>query len=47
MVSAYFKNVAQTRTLIELIHDRAAIQDQSGVEMRERFARYNLSSRRS
>jgi len=42
MVSAYFKNVAQTRTLIELIHDRAAIQDQSGVEMRERFARYNL-----
>jgi uncharacterized membrane protein YqiK len=42
MVSAYFKNVAQTRTLIQLIHDRAAIQDQSGVEMRERFDRYNL-----
>jgi uncharacterized membrane protein YqiK len=42
MVSAYFKNVAQTRTLIELIHDRAEIQDQSGVEMRERFDRYNL-----
>jgi uncharacterized membrane protein YqiK len=42
MVSAYFKNVAQTRTLIELIHDRAAIQDISSIEMRERFARYNL-----
>src|SRR6185503_10184896 len=42
MVSAYFKNVAQNRTLIELIHDRAEIQDQSGVEMRERFDRYNL-----
>ena len=42
MVSAYFKNVAQTRTLIELIHDRAEIQDHSGVEMRDRFARYNL-----
>src|SRR6185295_18800420 len=42
MVSAYFKNVAQTRTLIQLIHDRAAIQDQSGVEMRGRFDRYNL-----
>jgi uncharacterized membrane protein YqiK len=42
MVSAYFKNVAQTRTLIELIHDRAGIQDISSVEMRERFARYNL-----
>ena len=42
MVSAYFKNVAQTRTLIQLIHDRAAIQDQSSVEMRGRFDRYNL-----
>ena len=42
MVSAYFKNVAQTRTLIQLIHDRAEIQDHSSVEMRERFARYNL-----
>ena len=42
MVSAYFKNVAQTRTLIQLIHDRAEIQDQSGVEMRGRFDRYNL-----
>jgi uncharacterized membrane protein YqiK len=42
MVSAYFKNVAQTRTLIELIHDRAEIQDHSSVDMRERFARYNL-----
>jgi uncharacterized membrane protein YqiK len=42
MVSAYFKNIAQTRTLIELIHDRAAIQDHSGDEMREKFDRYNL-----
>src|SRR5215217_2210575 len=42
MVAAYFKNVGQTRTLIQLIHDRAEIQDQSGVEMRGRFARYNL-----
>ncbi len=42
MVSAYFKNVAQTRTLIQLIQDRAAIQEHSGLEMREKFARYNL-----
>src|SRR6266511_5642147 len=42
MVSAYFKNVAQTRTLIELIHDRSEIQRQSGLEMREKFAQYNL-----
>jgi uncharacterized membrane protein YqiK len=42
MVSAYFKNVAQTRTVIQLIHDRAEIQRQSGTEMREKFAAYNL-----
>src|SRR5262249_42888105 len=29
MVSAYFKNIGQTRTLIQLIQDRSAIQDQS------------------
>ncbi|TMA32326.1 MAG: flotillin family protein [Deltaproteobacteria bacterium] len=42
MVSAYFKNVAQTRTLIHLLQERSAIQQQSGLEMREKFARYNL-----
>jgi uncharacterized membrane protein YqiK len=42
MVSAYFKNVAQTRTLIQLLQDRSAIQEQSRVEMKERFSRYNL-----
>jgi uncharacterized membrane protein YqiK len=42
MVSAYFKNVAQMRTLIELIHERSAIQRQSGEEMREKFEHYNL-----
>jgi uncharacterized membrane protein YqiK len=29
MVSAYFKNIGQTRTLIQLIQDRSAIQEQS------------------
>ncbi len=42
MVSAYFKNVGQTRTLIQLLQDRSAIQVASGAEMKERFARYNL-----
>jgi uncharacterized membrane protein YqiK len=42
MVSAYFKNVAQTRTLIELLQERADIQQHSAEEMREKFARYNL-----
>jgi uncharacterized membrane protein YqiK len=42
MVSAYFKNVAQTRTVISLLQDRSEIQQHSAVEMREKFARYNL-----
>ncbi|HEY8091304.1 MAG TPA: SPFH domain-containing protein [Polyangiaceae bacterium] len=42
MVSAYFKNGAQTRTLIELIQQRSEIQAKAGVEMRERFEHYNL-----
>jgi uncharacterized membrane protein YqiK len=42
MVSAYFKNVGQTRTLIQLIQDRSAIQEQSGIQMKEKFAAYNL-----
>jgi uncharacterized membrane protein YqiK len=42
MVSAYFKNVAQTKTLIELIQQRSEIQARSGVDMKERFGRYNL-----
>src|SRR5678810_9870 len=42
MVSAYFKNVGQTRTLIQLIQERAQIQQISGDEMKEKFAQYNL-----
>jgi uncharacterized membrane protein YqiK len=42
MVSAYFKNVGQTRTLIQLLQDRSAIQQQASVEMKEKFAHYNL-----
>jgi uncharacterized membrane protein YqiK len=42
MVSAYFKNIGQTRTLIQLIQDRSAIQLQSSQEMKEKFAIYNL-----
>ncbi len=42
MVSAYFKNIGQNRTLIELLQDRSQIQNQSSQEMRDRFALYNL-----
>ena len=42
MVSAYFKNVGQTRTLIQLIQERSDIQSLSSQEMKEKFAHYNL-----
>ncbi|MBI5962445.1 MAG: flotillin family protein [Chloroflexi bacterium] len=42
MVSAYFKNVGQTRTLIQLLQDRSAIQQQASKEMQEKFKHYNL-----
>jgi uncharacterized membrane protein YqiK len=42
MVSAYFKNIGQTRTLIQLIQDRSAIQQLSGEQMKEKFSQYNL-----
>jgi uncharacterized membrane protein YqiK len=42
MVSAYFKNVAQKRTLIELLQERSDIQQVSAVEMKSKFSAYNL-----
>ncbi|TMQ69894.1 MAG: flotillin family protein, partial [Candidatus Eisenbacteria bacterium] len=42
MVSAYFKNVGQTRTLIQLLQDRSAIQQIAGEQMKAKFAEYNL-----
>lgn len=42
MVSSYFKNVGQTKTLIELIQQRNEIQANSSEDMKERFGRYNL-----
>jgi uncharacterized membrane protein YqiK len=42
MVSAYFKNIGQSRTLIQLIQERSQIQLQASQEMKARFAHYNL-----
>ncbi len=42
MVSAYFKDIGQTKTLIELIQSRSEIQKRASDEMRVRFAQYNL-----
>ena len=42
MVAAYFKNVGQTRTLIQLLQERSMIQAISSEEMKARFGHYNL-----
>lgn len=42
MVSAYFKNIAQKFTLIELLQQRDRILEQALTDMRERFKKYNL-----
>lgn len=42
MVSAYFKNIGQTKTLIELLQQRSEIQRISSKEMKDKFAHYNL-----
>jgi uncharacterized membrane protein YqiK len=42
MVSAFFKNIGQKMTLIELLQNRAAIQEESAAEMKAKFAGYSL-----
>ncbi len=42
MVSAYFKNIGQTKTLIQLIQERNEIQNNSSNEMKVKFEHYNL-----
>lgn len=42
MVSAYFKNIGQTKTLIQLIQERNEIQEISSREMKAKFEHYNL-----
>jgi len=42
LVSAYFKDVAQTKTLIQLIQERSEIRERAVLEMKAKFAKYNL-----
>lgn len=42
MIAGYFKNIGQTKTLIELVQDRSAIQEQASSEMKEKFKLYDL-----
>ncbi|KIU43427.1 MULTISPECIES: SPFH domain-containing protein [Bradyrhizobium] len=42
MVSAFFKNIAQKMTLIELLQNRAAIQAEAAHDMKAKFESYSL-----
>ncbi len=42
MVSAYFKDAAQNMTMLQLINDRAKLQEEAKMEMRKRFSVYNI-----
>lgn len=42
MVSAYFKNIGQTKTLIQLLQERNNIQQTASNEMKAKFEHYNL-----
>jgi uncharacterized membrane protein YqiK len=42
MVAAYFKNIGQTRTLIQLLQERSDIQKIASQEMKVKFEHYNL-----
>lgn len=42
LVGAYFKDVAQTKTLIELIQERSEIRERAVTEMKAKFEKYNL-----
>jgi uncharacterized membrane protein YqiK len=42
MVSAYFKNIGQTKTLIQLLQERSEIQSIASDQMRAKFAAYSL-----
>jgi uncharacterized membrane protein YqiK len=43
MVSAYFKDAAQSRTLIELVNQRAELQREAVLQMQTRFQKYRLN----
>ncbi len=42
MISAYFKDIAQSKTLIELVQNRSEIQKEATSELMKRFENYNI-----
>lgn len=43
LVGAYFKNIGQTKTLLQLIQERSEIQKTAANEMKEKFEEYDLN----
>ncbi len=42
MLSAYFRDIAHKKTMLELLHDRDVIQDEARAELRRRFADFDI-----
>jgi len=42
VISAHFKNIGQTKTLIELVQERTQIQQEASIAMGSRFSDYDL-----
>jgi uncharacterized membrane protein YqiK len=42
MLSAYFRDVAHKKTMLELLHDRDAIQQEASKELRRRFLAFDM-----
>src|SRR4029077_7688498 len=42
MLSAYFRDIAHKKTMLELLHERDAIQTESRVELRNKFREFDI-----
>jgi len=42
MLSAFFRDVAHKKTMLELLHDRDAIQDEARAELRRKFLAFDM-----
>ena len=42
MLSAYFRDIAHKKTMLELLHDRDVIQQEAREELRARFREFDI-----
>src|SRR3954452_24377466 len=42
MLSAYFRDIAHKKTMLELLHERDAIQNEARVELRNKFREFDI-----